>query len=108
MDRDTKNLIKEFKELEKVDIHKMSVAEFADASEGNSLWKANIWTKAYKMEEQIKELKADNAKLREYVEHKTWPDKEWPNNFCEASKGNKCNCGLDTLLEQTSQSPNKE
>ena len=94
MDRDTKNLIKEFKELERVDIHKMSVAEFADASEGNSLWKANIWTKAYKMEEQIKELKADNAKLREYAEH----EKDCLDRFNHKLT---CTCGLDTLLEQT-------
>ena len=97
MDRDTKNLIKEFKELEKVDIHKMSVAEFADASEGNSLWKANIWTKAYKMEEQIEELKADNAKLREGI-IVLLDTTTFHTEICDK---------LTSLLEQTSQSPNK-
>jgi len=38
------------------DIHKITVAEFAEASEGNSLWQSSIWTKAYRIEKERNEL----------------------------------------------------
>ena len=62
---------KMFEECQKLEIHKMTVKEFAEASENNPLWNASIWTKAYHMEAQLKEVKAmlikrvDPAKILE-------------------------------------------
>lgn len=40
-----------------VDIHKMTVREFAVASQDNPLWNNSIWTKAYRTEEELGMLK---------------------------------------------------
>jgi len=47
-----------------VDIHEMSVERFAHESEDNKLMQGHIWTKAYKMEEDIKNLEEECAGLR--------------------------------------------
>jgi len=55
MKKSDKKMIEEWKELEKSDIHKMTVKEFAEASEHNPMWQSSIWTKAYKMEKEVED-----------------------------------------------------
>jgi len=38
------------------DIHKMTVAEFAEESEDNKLMQSHIWTKAYRIQKERNEL----------------------------------------------------
>ena len=50
-----------------MDIYKMTIKEFAKVSEDNKLLQSSIWTKAYAMEKEIKELKAENQKLKDMM-----------------------------------------